>query len=380
MSISSILRQKSSSTARPPPLTGDLELLTTIRFFAALWVFSFHFWSWLGLPDTGLWRAAGSGARGVDLFFVLSGFVIFHVYGQSGTGRDFNFAKFMWRRFARVYPLHFVLLLVWLVFLVGLARIGVQLERSVTLWDLVASVLLIQSWHVTDGLLLNGVAWSVSAEMTAYLSFGLLMSVSRVPPGWKFWSVALATTAIVAHLVARSEGYPGFMHPTWDFGALRILPSFALGVLTRMVADHVGTRGASIVGGIALIGLFFVVQNPDAGYVLLPLFAGLILAAARLSHHLGRMPGVNLFVYLGEISYSTYMVHTLILLIYSNAGPRIFGFWDRVPMTLHAIIVFLIILAASSVSYHLIEKPARNWLNRRWSRRETARAASEGTI
>ncbi|MDP5306151.1 acyltransferase family protein [Paracoccus spongiarum] len=362
----------------PPPLPADLPLLTAIRFFAAFWVFAFHFWSWLGLPATGIWRAAGSGARGVDLFFVLSGFVIFHVYGRRAPGRDFGFGKFMWRRFARVYPLHLAMLLIWLVMLLALTALGVALERGVTLWDVIASALLIQSWHLTDGLLLNGVAWSVSAEMTAYLAFGLLMYFRQTAPGWRFWLAALVVTGVLAHLVAVRQGYTGFMHPTWDFGALRILPAFALGALTRLAADHVGPRPASLIGVAALVGLFFAVQDKDADYVLLPLFAALILAAARLSPHLARLPGVSALVYLGEISYSTYMVHTLILLLYSNIGPRLFGFWNAVPMTLHAAIVFGIIIVASALSYHLIEQPSRRWLNRQWPPGRGAARLPEG--
>ncbi|MDB6177605.1 acyltransferase [Paracoccus sp. Z330] len=363
----------------PPPLSGDLPVLTAIRFFAAFWVFAFHFWSWIGLPDSGIWRVAGSGARGVDLFFVLSGFVIYHVYGRGRAASNFDFPTFMWRRFARVYPLHFVLLVVWLVFLIGLAQAGITLERELTFRDVIASVFLVQSWHITDGLLLNGVSWSVSAEMTAYLLFGLLISVAGGRLRWGFWLVALILTAILGHVVARAEGYTGFMHPTWDFGALRILPSFALGVLARLAADRVGIRGAVAIGVLSVAGLSVVMQDADAGYALLPLFAGLILAAARLSGPLGRMPGMGVLVYLGEISYSTYMVHTLILLIYSQAGPRVFGFYDLIPLSWHAVIVFVIILAASSLSYHLIEKPARNWLNRSWSRREVAKGVSKGT-
>ncbi|MCF3972941.1 acyltransferase family protein [Paracoccus salsus] len=367
----------SAPSSRPAPLASELELLTAIRFFAAFWVFAFHFWSWFGVPSVGIWRAAGSGARDVDLFFVLSGFVIFHVYGQRATGRAFGFGQFMWRRIARVYPLHMAMMLVWLVMLLGLAAFGFALGRQVNLWDVIATALLIQSWHVTDGLILNGVAWSVSAEMTAYLAFGVLMVFCREPPGWRFWLVALVVSSAVAHAVARSQGYAGFMHPTWQFGGLRILPSFALGVLTRLAADHVGTRPAAWIGLAALAGLFFAVQDPNADYVLLPLFAALILAAARLSPLLARAPGVGVLVYLGEISYSTYMVHALILLLYANIGQRLFGFWDSIPKTIHASVVFAIIIAASAFSYHVIEQPARRWLNRQWTRRFAAGSAGE---
>lgn len=353
---------------RPSSLASDLPLLTAIRFFASFWVFAFHYWSWVGLPSVGIWRAAGSGARGVDLFFVLSGFVIMHVYGRRRTGRAFGFGTFMWRRFARVYPLHVAMLLIWVVFLLGLASVGYDLDRAPTWRDLIASLLLVHSWHTTDGLLLNGVSWSVSAEMSAYLAFGIAMLCLPRPPGWLFWGVTFVVTAVVAHVVAVTHGYPGFMHPDWDFGGLRIFPSFALGALMRLAADHVNTRLAAVIGVLAVAGLAVAVQDPNADYVLLPLFAALILAAARLSPVMGRLPGMGILVYLGEISYSTYMVHSLILLIYANAGPQVFASWGAIPQTVHASIAFAIVIAASAVSYHLIEQPSRRWLNALWTR------------
>ncbi|MBU3031671.1 acyltransferase family protein [Paracoccus marinaquae] len=363
-----------AETSGQAPLAPQLDLLTAIRFFAAAWVFFFHFWSWVGLPDTGLWALAGSGARGVDLFFVLSGFVIYHVYGGRETGGGFDFGTYMWRRFARVYPMHLVMLLVWLVFLLAVARLGYQADRAPTLRDGIASLLMIHSWRVTDGLILNGVSWSISAEMSAYLAFGLLMVISPRRPGWVFWTVVLVVSGVVAHLVARADGYAGFMHPTWDLGVLRIFPAFALGVLTRMLAERVGPRPAALIGAVAMVAFLVVARNPNADYALLPIFAGLILAAARLSPTLGqsslvgrRVTGV--LVYLGEISYSTYLVHSLILIVYSNLGPRFPAYWEALPLTVHSLVCFALVILASAISYHMVELPGRSWLNGIWTRR-----------
>lgn len=354
---------------RPEPLAAQLELLTAIRFFAAFWVYAFHFWSWTGLPETPAWFVAGNGARGVDLFFVLSGFVIFHVYGRNVPGRSFDLGTFLWRRIARVYPMHLVMLLVWLTMLMSLAAMGISMGRQVTPWDMVASLLLIQSWNVTDGVPLNGVSWSVSAEMSVYLVFGLLTAFTAWASRWGLWLLILVASAILADQVARAYGYPGFMHPDWEFGGLRIFPSFALGVLTRMAADHIGPRLAGAIGIAALAGLVIALRAPGADYELLPLFAMLILAAARLSPLMRNAPGVRSLVYLGEISYSTYMLHSLFLVVALNLGPRLFTGWHDFPPIPVGLTLFAVILIASVISYHLIELPARRWLNGLWSRR-----------
>src|SRR5438552_1036534 len=79
----------------------NLKPLTALRFFAAMWVVSYHYW-----PDlTAAARPAlvAKGYLGVEMFFVLSGFILSHVYlSSAGEGR-FRYGAFLWARLARVY-------------------------------------------------------------------------------------------------------------------------------------------------------------------------------------------------------------------------------------------------------------------------------------
>ena len=80
-----------------------LKPLTAMRFFAAMWVVAFHFTPSLG---GGMPALVAKGYLGVELFFVLSGFILSHVYMESFGDRRFRYPDFLWARLARIYPVH----------------------------------------------------------------------------------------------------------------------------------------------------------------------------------------------------------------------------------------------------------------------------------
>jgi len=106
------------------PSTAYISNLTPLRGFAALIVVIFHFEALIGkFVNENNSMFINKGYMMVDLFFVMSGFIIFHVYRSnfrnSITGQSFR--KFLIARFARIYPLHFIMLLicVLLIFVLG---------------------------------------------------------------------------------------------------------------------------------------------------------------------------------------------------------------------------------------------------------------------
>ncbi|MGR3379352.1 acyltransferase family protein [Salipiger abyssi] len=105
-------------------LATDLRTLTSLRFFAAFWVFMFHLSLRVDTADIWFWNMIGHGARGVGFFFILSGFVILYVYGsQIGTDR-FSIRQFTVKRVARIYPLHLAMLLACCLLILGGAGVS----------------------------------------------------------------------------------------------------------------------------------------------------------------------------------------------------------------------------------------------------------------
>lgn len=323
----------------------DLRTLTAFRFLAAVWVLLFHLDLRIDSPDTRFWALVENGARGVDFFFILSGFVLLHVYDRQIRAGTFSFRNYMRRRFARIYPLHLVMLLVFL----ALALAGGNSTEGT-----LPSLLLLHAWNVTDGLVLNGPSWTLSAEMFAYVVFGLI--ALRPIPTWGLLA-ALVLSAAIAHFVALWLERDAFIHLSWDFGIFRILPLFILGMLLRRLAPKITLRTAwaLLVFGTSL--LVWLTQQ-DAGYEIILPFCCLILAGARLSDQAWLPTNSRVAVYLGEISYATYMVHIFAIALWFDYLPKL-GL-PILPLPL----LGLAVLVASSLSYHLIERPARRWLTR----------------
>ena len=83
---------------------GAIRPLTALRFFAAFWVVLFSYWRKLGGPVASM--LVQKGYLGVELFFILSDFVLCHVYLKGFGDGHFTYRSFLWSRLARVYPLH----------------------------------------------------------------------------------------------------------------------------------------------------------------------------------------------------------------------------------------------------------------------------------
>jgi len=318
-------------------MPSDLKTLTSLRFFAAFWVFLFHLRARENFEPSWFLDFVSNGARGVDFFFILSGFVILHVYDG-----EFSHRRFLAKRFARIYPLHAVVTLLF----IAVAVVGANPVEGV--WQ---STFLLHAFSTTDGLVLNGPSWTLSAEMFAYLLFALI-------PFRKTWIIGLAcvVTFIGAHILSLSLGKTAFIHMTWDYGAFRIVPLFLLGMLLRRLTPDVSEPFAAAAGiaGLVLLGWIGTMQN--AGYAILAPFVLLIVSGARLSNS-NIVTNRKTLVYLGEISYSIYMVHIFLIAIFFDYLPK-FG----IP-TPHWFVISIALLVASSVSYHLIEVPARRWIN-----------------
>lgn len=149
----------------------NLKALTGARFFAALAVLAFHFSinNSAGLP----WyvtKIIEHGNFGVNFFFTLSGFIIAYNY----VGTRFEVRSFWRSRFARVYPLYLLALLISVPFFIQSMH-GWSVESVLNIIRrFTLEALLVQSWYPLDGDAINDPGWSISAEAFFYLLFPLV--------------------------------------------------------------------------------------------------------------------------------------------------------------------------------------------------------------
>lgn len=375
---------QSAQVGTAPPAAAypaDIRTLTSLRYFAALWVVLFH-WS-AYFPGTVLSesRLVKQGYLGVDFFFVLSGFILCHVYLRRMLEGRLDYWNFISRRFARIYPMHVLTLCGMVVFGVLARHFHLTFAgpwSPAEFFDLpsgelprefMGHLMMIHAWGAGDGLHFNAPSWSISAEMFAYLMFPIFvfgLSAARRHP----WPVLVATVAFVViyatvlGVVAHREVF----EMSWNIGLLRIIPDFALGVALywlglRQSAGPLYAR-IGVAGTLALAVLLLATGAPTVAVVLtLAAFIWFCADAERWGG-LGLIRG-NFAVLLGEVSYSVYMLHFpvgILLLGYAFQGWIGAGLPNQIALTSVAVVVVTVL---SYLTHRFVEIPARTFLNRK---------------
>jgi len=327
--------------------------LTGLRGIAAILVVMFHveLGTRLHLFDAGY--------LGVDAFFMLSGFVLAHVYADKFSKWNARtYIAFLKARVARIYPLHLFMLCVVaaaIMFIPGLRSSYPDADQRFGLSCFAASALLIQNWfHWMPGCW-NTPSWSLSAEWFAYLVFPVLVFATqraRKP----MTSILLAGLCLLGLTVVLFLKRVPSMSLEGGPGMVRMAAEFCCGCFIYRAIKS-GLKTAPVVMDIvAVIGLC---ASIVAGNDFLCLFAiGLIvLLAAQERGPVARVLAAQWAVFLGEISYSVYLVHWIVLQVTNRTAESMklegaaFALWD--------LGVIALIVAISTVSYRFVEIPAR---------------------
>ena len=286
----------------PVPTPPDLRALTTLRFLAALWVVLYTAWPHLDVGFVPV--AVTKGYLGVETFFILSGFILSHVYLEAAGEKRFRYGGFLWARLARVYPLHLVTLFGMIGLGVVATAAGMSIDGSLTNWrDLPAHLTLTHAWGLATSSAFNHPSWSISAEWAAYLGFPAFAFVAWRLRGRPVLATGLAAGLALA-LYAAFEFLAGYAltEATFRWGALRIVPCFALGCALYLIHRR---GGVPFAGPVALISGVAVLVSASLGLwdaITVLAAGGLILGLGSLENSRAGVLGSKPGVYLGEIS------------------------------------------------------------------------------
>ncbi len=355
-----------------PPVPAHLKPLTSMRFFAAFWVVLYAWWPNLDTSWTS--GLVQKGYLGVELFFVLSGFILCHVYLAAAEQGRLRYRSFLWARLARVWPLHLATLFGVIALGVGAAFAGVQVAGGLIDWAALPSNLtMTHAWGLAPSAAFNHPSWSVSAEWFAYLLFPLFAAVALRVKRRPRLALAGGTLVLMATYVG-FEAFAGFAltAATFQWGALRIVPCFLLGCFAYLIHRQAplvrpGAAALLLTGCIALAALGGIWDG-----VIVALFAPLILALAAINEGRGGMLETRPAVYLGEVSYAVYMVAIPWQLVAINLAERFgYGADGRIHILVWVTLVVAIVPVAM-VAHHLVERPARRWLRALEARRVPA--------
>ncbi len=297
----------------------------------------------------------------VDLFLVISGFIISFVYEQRLQTRA-DYAIFLWRRIARLAPLHWATLLVF-VALGLLASFGKFHTDHLTDYDwncLIPNALALQAFGICKGLSFNYVNWSISAEMGMYVIAPALIWTGRKG---KYWPVLLGACAIsLLGTVFHRANNPWYQW-TWDFGVLRAFPDFAIGVALFFCRRQLARIPFPRLLLVAVLAGFFIgsfLEWPD------PLLLGLLYGAALagIACDMQGLPRDRLSaigVY-GQLTYSMYMLHPIILIaLVTVIGQHILHLGGMV-MNCWLLLAAALVAPISYLSLIWFEMPARRWI------------------
>jgi peptidoglycan/LPS O-acetylase OafA/YrhL len=327
--------------------------LTSIRGFAALWVVGHHLqfdMAYSGYSFAGWLLRPGYAA--VDIFFVLSGFVITAVHrdlSRAGLG------DFYLRRIFRLYPLHlFVLALILGLWLWSEARFGAH-DPTETLRDLPIVVLLLQPYLI-HGLTWNTVSWSIGIELLCYAFFPIVILWARRLEFVGCALVLLMMGAIEHHVQSDI---------IWGSGAVaRGLAGFGLGMVVQQMTVLVPkprARAASLVEIAAILGILLAAL---AGHPrIIPLFGALLIWGLAAERGLiARGLATGWCVWLGRISFSVYLIHpTLIDLGFVLLPPGRLGLGHAADEVVWTLAVLALLLGVATMTWAGVEEPARRF-------------------
>jgi peptidoglycan/LPS O-acetylase OafA/YrhL len=358
-----------------------ISALTGIRALAAVWVVLDHFGVPLFALLPGLRPAAplvASGFLGVEIFFVLSGFIIAYNYAES-LSEGGSYRRYLWARAARIYPVHLAALAAVGVLIAGaaLAKVPLNSEARNTFGNFAANVLMAQA--LPNFQAINSPAWSVSCEFAAYLVFPLL--------GWwaarltarraLAWAAAIVVAGVVlVHLIAPVVGPTlasngGFWTASSPRAMLwvRIGCEFPAGVLLwAWSRDRVCSRRwdwIAVGAAIAVATVCCSIGPSPAEFVVLAAVALFVVACSLASGFVHDLLSTRLMQWGGRISYSLYMTHYLVFLV----AKKLIG-WERYEgsspeVRIAVLAVWMgLVIAVAAACFYLVEEPARRLLRR----------------
>ena len=365
---------------------GNIKALTGLRFVAAAWVVLFHFRPMLREASPGLFDALAPvlncGAQGVDLFFILSGFVLTWNY-LDRMGPSFSVRAslhFLWLRLARVWPVYLVTLhlaALWIVFTLYVGHVPSKAVDQLTAVSYVRQLLLVQLWFQPyfDFSSWDGPAWSISAEWLAYLLFApLVLVIFRISHATRarsmMWLAVAASLPPVLLLLSSGQFYT-----PWSW-LPRIVMQFTAGALVaaavgRLQPSDRARRCAGYVSVLligAIVGLMYLLYaHPlpdvtDSGGLVDVLFVPLVMTLAIGTGSLPGLLSTRLMIFGGQVSFCLYMVHEMVHTVWGWAAEQ-FRLTLSGPEGKFVVLGLLAIaLGAAILLFYVVEEPARRWM------------------
>lgn len=342
----------------------------------------------------------------VDFFFVLSGFVI--ACGYLDKLRDgYSARRFLLLRLGRVYPLHVAVLIAFVAMEIGGLLVGtgglsarMPFSEPRTLPELASALALVQIFSGFSSIVWNGPSWSIAAEVWTYVLMALVLRAAPTRTPYIMAALALGSAGLLA--LAGGAAW----NPATPYAFARCVFGFSLGVLAwqlfaRRATPTIGFIKASTLELAVAIGACVMVASGAMPLAAPLLFAAAVFLFAAERGIVSRVLTLRPFLLLGTLSYSIYMVHTLVIArgldVLTLVGRRLklplvessFGTDGTIKVLAYApdvmaFAVLGVVILCALLTYRWVEAPARRairaWVDRADARESRAPVAAQAEI
>lgn len=358
-----------------------ISTLTPLRGLAAIWVVVFHFDAFMtfgpgkeGLMSKETTMLIGNGYLLVDFFFLLSGFIICHVYGDKLSQKKKGVTKnYLMARFSRLYPLHlFALLFLFLQFAVLSSLSDEYFEGNkgfFPVFDFFVYLFMGQSSGILTNYSWNLPSWSIAAEWWTYIIAIFIIPIinkgsSKIT--YLFWALSITGLIVLAYF-----GGNGNLDYTLNFGTLRCLFEFVIGLgiyqVYKKVKDSDSFWKSDWAFYVSLAGSYLFLHLDIHDVIVIVFFSGVILSASLNTGVPYKILNIKPLQFLGDISYSIYLLQLFWLLLWSTYV-RV-NYPEGIPSFSTNLLMLGILLTAliinSYLTYRFIEIPFQKMLRRK---------------
>ncbi|WP_330745019.1 acyltransferase family protein [Chryseobacterium sp. CP-77] len=295
---------------------------------------------------------------GVSYFFILSGFIMVVAYHKKERIDYFDYYK---NRFARIYPLYVLGLLLYLV----------TRYSNFSFYKVFLYLFGLQSWIPGEAMILNFPGWSISVEFLFYLIFPVLYNYFYVKGNKSIWVITVMLwiiTQIFSGLYVESSYYEGphtQSHELLYYFPLMHINEFLAGNLAGVFfVNHHQRKNydvpVMIIFILIILSLIFIPLFFHNGLMAI-LFIPFIVLISKNNGLITRLFSLKQLEYLGEASYAVYITHIPVLYILREAIQ-----WSGHNIGIDKVFgIYIIVLICTSVLfYQFIEKPLRNSLKK----------------
>ena len=339
----------------------NLPIVTGIRFLAAFYVFIFHIDLRLPLdflPNIIL-DVISQGAVGVNVFFVLSGFILYYGYHS----KKINITEFILKRLAKIYPTYLVGLIIFLI-----VTLIMSIKTEYFFEVIMMNLLMVQSYlpHFAQSWY-GGGSWSISTEFFFYFCFPFILkfisdiSKNKTLTLIVFFYFISFTFGILTNFNILKFSF------SYAFPPARI-SEFIIGVLTaHLVFKHkikINIYFSIIIIFICAL-LFYSKLRFLYGYVIqniivIPLMIIILSNSIESKNNILGFLGNKVFEYLGKVSYSFYIIQLPIMLFLDNEN-----YLEKTNSLLYFSVALIINLVSAILLYELIENPLHKILGKK---------------